>query len=112
MTENESDLVLDGNAAAGLLQEIFVPEITSAQIECEACGYAAEVGSFASYARRNGSSSTVHPLRRHSHEGGSYGARSLAGNERRTLPQALVVGRSLARQSPQDPGLLQPECLN
>jgi Family of unknown function (DUF6510) len=44
MTENMSELVLDGNAAGGLLQEIFVPEITSAQIECEACGYAAAVG--------------------------------------------------------------------
>ena len=29
MTENGSDLVLDGNAAAGFLQEIFVPEITT-----------------------------------------------------------------------------------
>jgi uncharacterized protein DUF6510 len=38
MTENVSDLVLDGNAAAGLLEEIFAPEITSAQVECEACG--------------------------------------------------------------------------
>jgi hypothetical protein len=38
MTENVCDLVLDGNAAAGLLEEIFAPEITSAQVECEACG--------------------------------------------------------------------------
>jgi Family of unknown function (DUF6510) len=36
MTENGSDLVLDGNAAAGLLQEIFVLEITTAQTECNA----------------------------------------------------------------------------
>jgi hypothetical protein len=50
MTEHGSDLVLDGNAAAGLLQEIFVPEITSAQIECEACGYTAEVGALQLYA--------------------------------------------------------------
>ena len=34
MTENSSDLVLDGNAAAGLLQEMFALEITTAQIQC------------------------------------------------------------------------------
>lgn len=45
MTENGSDLVLDGNAAAGLLQEIFVPDITTAQIQCAACGSTGAVGS-------------------------------------------------------------------
>ena len=50
MTENSSDLVLDGNAAAGLLQEIFVPDITTAQIQCEACGATAAVGSLRLYA--------------------------------------------------------------
>ena len=38
MTENGSVLVLDGNAAAGVLQEIFVREITNAQVQCGACG--------------------------------------------------------------------------
>ena len=38
MAENGSDLVLDGNAAAGLLQEIFVLDVTTAQVQCEACG--------------------------------------------------------------------------
>ena len=50
MTENVSHLVLDGNAAAGLLQEIFVPDITIAQIQCEACGSAGGVGSLRLYA--------------------------------------------------------------
>ena len=50
MTENVSDLVLDGNAAAGLLEEIFAPEITSAQVECEACGLSAAVASLRLYA--------------------------------------------------------------
>jgi hypothetical protein len=50
MTENGSDLVLDGNAAAGLLQEIFVLEITTAQIQCEACGSTGAVGSMRVYA--------------------------------------------------------------
>ena len=50
MAENVSDLMLDGNAAGGLLQEMFVPEITSAQIECEACDYTAAVGTLHLYA--------------------------------------------------------------
>ena len=50
MIENGSDLVLDGNAAAGLLQEIFVPEITTAQMQCEACGFTGAVGSLRVYA--------------------------------------------------------------
>ena len=50
MTENVSGLVLDGNAAAGLLEEIFTPEITSAQVECEACGHIAAVASLRLYA--------------------------------------------------------------
>jgi Family of unknown function (DUF6510) len=50
MTENGSDLVLDGNAAAGLLQEIFVLDVTTAQIHCEACGATGAVGSLRLYA--------------------------------------------------------------
>ena len=50
MTENVSDLVLDGNAAAGLLQEIFIADITIAQIQCEACGSTGGVGSLRLYA--------------------------------------------------------------
>jgi hypothetical protein len=50
MTEDGSDLVLDGNAAAGLLQEIFVPDITTAQIRCVACGSTGAVGSLRLYA--------------------------------------------------------------
>jgi hypothetical protein len=49
MTENGVDLVLDGNAAAGLLQEIFVLDITTAQIQCEACGATGAVGSLHLY---------------------------------------------------------------
>jgi Family of unknown function (DUF6510) len=50
MTENGSDLVLDGNAAAGLLQEIFVVEITTAQIQCAACSTTGAIGSMRLYA--------------------------------------------------------------
>ncbi len=50
MTENGSDLMLDGNAAAGLLQEIFALEITTAEIQCGACGSTGAVGSLRCYA--------------------------------------------------------------
>ena len=50
MTENVSDLVLDGNAAAGLLQEIFALEITTAQIQCDTCGSTEAIGSLRLYA--------------------------------------------------------------
>jgi Family of unknown function (DUF6510) len=50
MADNGSDLVLDANAAAGLLQEIFVLDATIAQIECAACGSSTTVGSLRLYA--------------------------------------------------------------
>jgi hypothetical protein len=50
MAETGSDLVLDANAAAGLLQEIFFLDATSAQIQCVACGSTAAVGALRLYA--------------------------------------------------------------
>jgi hypothetical protein len=47
---NVSDLVLDGNANALLLQKIFVPDIALAKIRCEACDCVSSVGSLALYA--------------------------------------------------------------
>ena len=38
MTENVSDLVLEGNAAVTLLQELFACDITVARTQYEACG--------------------------------------------------------------------------
>jgi hypothetical protein len=32
------DLVLDGNAAAGVLSQIFVPDMTTARFTCAVCG--------------------------------------------------------------------------
>jgi Family of unknown function (DUF6510) len=78
MTDNGSDLVLDGNAAAGLLQEIFVLDITTAQIQCEACSSTAAVGALRLYAAPMGAVLKVHPLRWRSHEGCPYTAWSLA----------------------------------
>jgi hypothetical protein len=50
MNENGSGLVLDGNAAAGLLQEIFALEITSAEIQCGDCGSIGAVAALRLYA--------------------------------------------------------------
>jgi hypothetical protein len=40
----DADLRLDGNAAAGLLSEIFVRDVTVAVGTCAACGNRAELG--------------------------------------------------------------------
>jgi hypothetical protein len=49
MSPDESDATpagpLDGNAAAGLLREVFVFEATSATLTCGSCGAIAQVGS-------------------------------------------------------------------
>jgi hypothetical protein len=37
-------LTLDGNAAAGILQELFAVEMTTAVGTCDACGNSGEVG--------------------------------------------------------------------
>jgi hypothetical protein len=50
MTDKDADLVLDANAAAGLLREIFVLDATVAQIQCAACDSTGEVGSLHFYA--------------------------------------------------------------
>ena len=38
------ELMLDGNAAAGVLQEIFAMEMTTALGTCDNCGASGEVG--------------------------------------------------------------------
>jgi hypothetical protein len=50
MNDKNSERVLDGNAAASLLQELFVPEITTAQIQCVACSSTGALGSLRLYA--------------------------------------------------------------
>jgi len=54
MTQNHSAPVLDGNAAAGLLQEIFALEITTAQFQCAACDSTGAMGSLPLYAAQMG----------------------------------------------------------
>jgi len=50
MPDNVSDLLLDGNVAACLLQHLFVPDITLAKIRCEACDCTNGIGSLTLYA--------------------------------------------------------------
>ena len=43
------ELMLDGNAVAGLLQEIFGEEMTAEPAECASCGNQAEVGTLLAF---------------------------------------------------------------
>lgn len=47
-------LRLDGNAAAGILSEIFVPDLTAARAVCAHCGATREVGALMVYAHGMG----------------------------------------------------------
>jgi Family of unknown function (DUF6510) len=47
-------LRLDGNAAAGLLSEIFVPDLTAARATCAYCGAIRPLGAMLVYAHRMG----------------------------------------------------------
>jgi ribosomal protein S27E len=50
----ERDLLLDGNAAGGLLGEVFALEITTARSTCAACGAVGEIGALTVYAHAPG----------------------------------------------------------
>ena len=47
-------LRLDGNAAAGLLSEIFVPDLTAVRATCAYCGAIRALGALLVYAHRMG----------------------------------------------------------
>ena len=51
---DDADLRLDGNAAAGLLAEIFAFDVTSARAVCAGCGAVAAVGTLAAYGHTMG----------------------------------------------------------
>jgi hypothetical protein len=42
--QEEADLPLDGNAAAGILRELFALDVTAAEVTCGNCGIVAIVG--------------------------------------------------------------------
>ena len=49
MTMEDADLRLDGNAAAGLLAEVFRTEMTTAEVTCTGCGTVAAVAELMRY---------------------------------------------------------------
>jgi hypothetical protein len=46
---NDADLRLDGNAAAGLLAEVFAFDVTTAEAVCSGCGMTGPVGALSAY---------------------------------------------------------------
>ncbi len=48
------ELMLDGNAAAGVLQEIFALEMTAVPTECANCGREGELGSLMAFTQSPG----------------------------------------------------------
>jgi uncharacterized protein DUF6510 len=47
-------LRVDGNAAAGILSELFVPDLTSARAKCAGCGTTRTIGALMVYAHGMG----------------------------------------------------------
>jgi hypothetical protein len=54
LANQDGDLVLDGNAVAGLLQEIFATEVTIAPVQCANCGREGEVGTLLAFTQGPG----------------------------------------------------------
>ena len=52
--EDTFSLMLDGNALAGLLHELFDVEMTIAPVECDTCGRIGELGSLWAFAESPG----------------------------------------------------------
>ena len=48
------ELTLDGNAAAGMLQEIFAVEMTASPTECANCGRQGEIGTLLAFTQAPG----------------------------------------------------------
>jgi hypothetical protein len=54
LIEDSLSLMLDGNALAGLLHELFDMEMTIAPVECGSCGRIGELGSLWAFAASPG----------------------------------------------------------
>jgi hypothetical protein len=54
MTEELRGAQLDGNAAAGLLSEVFVRDVTIAQVTCAGCGATGKIGALTLYSQEMG----------------------------------------------------------
>ncbi|MEP6894680.1 MAG: DUF6510 family protein [Chloroflexota bacterium] len=54
MTDINRELMLDANATAGLLYEIFGTEMTAEPTECAGCGNAGEIGTLLAFTQGPG----------------------------------------------------------
>jgi hypothetical protein len=54
ITDMNRELMLDGNATAGVLYELFGVEMTAVPIECAACGNEGEIGELLAFTRGPG----------------------------------------------------------
>jgi uncharacterized protein DUF6510 len=54
MTMDETELRLDGNAAAGMLAEVFALDATTARVRCSGCGHDDPLGAATVYANAPG----------------------------------------------------------
>ena len=58
MDSNQADpvrsMMLDGNAAAGILSEIFALEMTNNRVECANCGRQGEIGTLLAFIQAPG----------------------------------------------------------
>jgi hypothetical protein len=54
MTDLNRELMLDANATAGLLYEIFGVEMTASPTECDSCGNEGEVGELLAFTQGPG----------------------------------------------------------
>jgi hypothetical protein len=53
-TDLNRELMLDGNAVAGLLQEVFAIEVTASPTECANCGRTGELGTLLAFTQGPG----------------------------------------------------------
>jgi hypothetical protein len=51
---DETNLMVDGNAVAGVLGEVFVHEMTSARVACNGCGEIEPIGAEHAYVQAPG----------------------------------------------------------
>jgi hypothetical protein len=52
--DRNRELMLDGNAVAGLLRDVFSQEMTPTPTECAACGKASELGALLAFRQAPG----------------------------------------------------------
>lgn len=51
---NDDPVRVDGNAAAGILSELFAPDVTAARAKCAGCGVTQAIGALIVYAHGMG----------------------------------------------------------